>query len=374
MARRKLEWKLDFLALARSSAEGPSIVVAIGGSRVRWFMVQKRKKKTQRSHRVIVRRLYPSSSANQQVLRSLFPRPNVATVSHFAVFVDVDVQLPDGQAAEREKRRKAVTFHCFTAVTFPWHFRCWSLRRNELECTDLVYWTEAWHRFLSRDAIIVVGSMLEKHFDGDFTPNQEKEITFKRWPPGYQSWKLGLALNGLRTKREKKKAHFALEVPPNHNLHPNTGHFLPPSNPRPPPPNRWEEVPLTPPPSFWQERIRAVDLECQKKTDPSFDKRQPRPEKWLQFLSKLYFSFFFQTCLFFFLHNKIRKKGSKSVQKKNERKVDIIYIPLAISSFRETWHCNTFGGRTGTWDHTAILKKTRSCLFFNVWGGQQSFK
>ena len=46
--------------------------------------------------------------------------------------------------------------------------------------------------------MIVVGSVLEKHVDGDFTPDQEKGITFKRWPPGYQSWKLGLALNGLR--------------------------------------------------------------------------------------------------------------------------------------------------------------------------------
>ena len=78
----------------------------------------------------------------------------------------------------------------------PWHVRCWSLRRNELECTDLVHWTEALLRFSSRDAIFVVGSVLEKHFDGDFTPEQEKDIT-KRWPPGYQSWKLGLALNGL---------------------------------------------------------------------------------------------------------------------------------------------------------------------------------
>ena len=51
----------------------------------------------------------------------------------------------------------------------------------------MVHWTEALHRFSSRDAIIVVGSALEKHFDDDFTHNQEKEITFKRWPPGYQS-------------------------------------------------------------------------------------------------------------------------------------------------------------------------------------------
>ena len=59
--------------------------------------------------------------------------------------------------------------------------------RTELECTNVVHWTEALHRFSSRDAIIVVGSVLEKHVDGYFTPDQEKEITFKRWSPGYQS-------------------------------------------------------------------------------------------------------------------------------------------------------------------------------------------
>ena len=69
----------------------------------------RREKKTQGSQRVIVRRLNPSSSTNQRVLRSLFPRPDVATVSrHFAVFVDVDIQLQDGQAAARGQRRKAV--------------------------------------------------------------------------------------------------------------------------------------------------------------------------------------------------------------------------------------------------------------------------
>ena len=79
----------------------------------------------------------------------------------------------------------------------PWHFRCWSPSRNDFQCTNLVHWTEALHRFSSCDAIIVVGSALEKHFDGDLTQDQEKEITFKRWPPGYQSWKLCLAPNGL---------------------------------------------------------------------------------------------------------------------------------------------------------------------------------
>ena len=40
----KLEWKLDFRALARSSAEGPPIVVAFSTSHLRWSMVQKRQK------------------------------------------------------------------------------------------------------------------------------------------------------------------------------------------------------------------------------------------------------------------------------------------------------------------------------------------
>ena len=102
---------------------------------------------------------------------------DVATVSHFAVFVDVDVQLQDGQAAARDRgQRRKVVIRDISGVE--------SLRRNELECTDLVHWTEALHRFSSRDAIFLVGSVLEKHFDGDFTPDQEKKITFKRWPPG----------------------------------------------------------------------------------------------------------------------------------------------------------------------------------------------
>ena len=93
-----------------------SIVVAIGTSRVRRFMVKREKKETQGSQRLIVRRLNPSSSTNQRVLRSLFSRPDVATVSHFAVFVDVDVQLQDGQAGcSAGKAKKG---------SHPWHFRC----------------------------------------------------------------------------------------------------------------------------------------------------------------------------------------------------------------------------------------------------------
>ena len=59
-----------------------------------------------------VRRLNPSSSTNQRVLRNLFPRPDGATVSHSVFFADVDVQLQDGQAVagESEEKQSSVTF------------------------------------------------------------------------------------------------------------------------------------------------------------------------------------------------------------------------------------------------------------------------
>ena len=69
---------------------------------------EKQKKEHKDMQRVIVRSVKPSSSANKRVLMSLFPRPDVATVLHFAVIVYVDVQLQVGQAAARGKRRKAV--------------------------------------------------------------------------------------------------------------------------------------------------------------------------------------------------------------------------------------------------------------------------
>ena len=127
MVRRKLEWKLDFRALARSSAEGTSIVVAIGTSRVRWLwsIVQKRKKKEKkRSQRVIVRRLYPSSSTNQRVLRSLFPRCRYRFA--FRSFRGRGCTAAGRSGCSAVKAKKS---------SHPWHFRCWSLRRNELECT-----------------------------------------------------------------------------------------------------------------------------------------------------------------------------------------------------------------------------------------------
>ena len=129
---------------------------------------------------------------NQRVLRSLFPRPDVSTVLLFAIFLHVAVQQHVGQDADPGQRRKAVIRDTsgvdHRAVTI-------------LSAPIWFHWTEALHRFSSREAIIAVGSALEKHFDDDFTQDQEKEITFKRWPPGYQSWKLCMALNGLSGRR-----------------------------------------------------------------------------------------------------------------------------------------------------------------------------
>ena len=88
--------------------EGPWIVVAIGTSRVQQSMVQK-KKKTQGSQRVIVRRLNPSSSTNQLV----FEEPVSETRCRYRFALRCFrrtwvVQLQDSQAAARGKRRKAV--------------------------------------------------------------------------------------------------------------------------------------------------------------------------------------------------------------------------------------------------------------------------
>ena len=68
-------------------------------------MVQKRKKNTSQRGLCEVLTLY---HFNQRVLRSPFPRPDVATVLHFDVIVYVGVELQDGQAAAWGKRRKAV--------------------------------------------------------------------------------------------------------------------------------------------------------------------------------------------------------------------------------------------------------------------------
>ena len=103
----KTRMKLDFRALARSSAEGPSIVLAIGTSRVRWSMVQKRKK-----HKEVSVWLCEVSTLHHlqtsEFWEACFRDPVSLPFSHFVVFVVVDVKLQDGQAAAQGKRRKAV--------------------------------------------------------------------------------------------------------------------------------------------------------------------------------------------------------------------------------------------------------------------------
>ena len=65
-----------FRELARSIAEGPSIVVAFSTSRLRWSMVQKRQKPDEVSLWLSFI-VYKNQRGKQRALRSPFPRPNV---------------------------------------------------------------------------------------------------------------------------------------------------------------------------------------------------------------------------------------------------------------------------------------------------------
>ena len=129
MERRKLEWKLDFRTLARSSAEGSSIIVAIGTSRLRWFMVQKRKKKHSEV-RVWLREVSTLHRLqNQRVLGACFGEPMSLP---FCTSLFSCTLTHSCRSVRLQRRVRAKT------SSHPWHFRCWSPKRNELECTDLV--------------------------------------------------------------------------------------------------------------------------------------------------------------------------------------------------------------------------------------------
>ena len=128
-----------FRALAKSSAGRPSIIVAIGRSmsRVRWSMVKKRKKTTRKS---------ACDCAKAQPLIIYKPASFEELVSEtrcryrFALrcFRGRGCTAAEWSGCSAGKAKKS---------SHPWHFRCWSLRRNELDCTDLVHWTEALHHF-----------------------------------------------------------------------------------------------------------------------------------------------------------------------------------------------------------------------------------
>ena len=88
------------------------------------------------------------------------------------------VQQHVGQDADRGQRRKAVI-----RDTSGVDHRAVTILSAPIWFTGRRHCTVFRHVML----YVVVSSALEKHFDGDFTQDQEKEITFKRWPPGYQS-------------------------------------------------------------------------------------------------------------------------------------------------------------------------------------------
>ena len=169
MVCQKLEWKLHFRALARSSEEERAIVATIGRSRWRWSIVQKRKEKTQRSQRVIVRSLNPSSSTKP----ASFEEPVSKTRYRYRFALrcfhvrGCTAAGKPGCSAGTAKRS-----------SHPWHFRCWSPRRNELECMNLVYWWELLYGFSSRDSIIVVGSVLESTFKAILRKIKKKKSLF----------------------------------------------------------------------------------------------------------------------------------------------------------------------------------------------------
>ena len=78
--------------------------------------------------------------------------------------------------------------------------KTWLPGVDEIKCRRTMDRRRDWYCTVSRHAmqLSLLGLCWKSTFDRDFTPDQEKEITFKGWPPGYPSWKLGWALDWLR--------------------------------------------------------------------------------------------------------------------------------------------------------------------------------
>ena len=180
--------------MARSSAEGSLIVVAIGTSRVQWSMVQKSKKKKNA-------RKSACDCAKDQPFIIYKPASFEEPVSETRCRYRFALRCFRGRGCTAAGR-SGCSVGKAKKSSHPWHFRCWSLRRNELECTNLDHWTGALHRFRH---VMQLSSLVQcwKSTLTAILPRSIKKITFKRWPPGYQSWKLGLALNGLKKFREE---------------------------------------------------------------------------------------------------------------------------------------------------------------------------
>ena len=189
MVRRTLEHKL---ALARSSAGGRRFLSRL----VRVACVDpwlKRDKNTTKSECDWAKFQPSIIYKTSKFWWACFWDPMSLPFCTSLFFVYVDVQQQVGQAAAQGRKRKAV----IRGISGVDHGGVLSAP---------IWLTGRRHCISSRDAIIVVGSVLEKHLDGDITQGQEQEITFKYWPPGYQSWKLILALNGLSVKQSWKPA------------------------------------------------------------------------------------------------------------------------------------------------------------------------
>ena len=90
----------------------------------------------------------------------------------------MDVHLQVGQAAARGQRRKAV----IRDISGVGH-------GGVSNSSTSIWFTGERHCTVFRHVmqLSLFGLVLEKHFDGDFTADQEKDITFKHWQPGYQS-------------------------------------------------------------------------------------------------------------------------------------------------------------------------------------------
>ena len=121
MVRRKLEWKLDFRALARSRAEGPSIVVAISTSRLLWSMVQKR----QKPDKVSVSCDCPLSSTKAARKPASFAEPVFETWCFYR-FALRCFRVRGCTVARRSGCRSGPA----KKSSHPWHFRCWSPERS----------------------------------------------------------------------------------------------------------------------------------------------------------------------------------------------------------------------------------------------------
>ena len=117
---------------------------------------------------------YPLSSTKTSeetswVLRSLFPRPMMFLPFCYSLF---SCMWLNSSTLVRLQRRSGTA----KKSSHPWHFRCWSSSRNgnNLECTNLVHWTEALHRFSSRDAIIACWFCVRKALWWWFYPRSRK--------------------------------------------------------------------------------------------------------------------------------------------------------------------------------------------------------